>query len=172
MPGLTQLVSQRGESGSVKSSMTTLYSSSSRRATLLSRLPTFEKLRSRSSENMGSLSVASRCLRFFSFASAGADGAEAAAVGGAEGFVGALTRDEGTSMCAAMNHAQDTLGALEPMNAQFLTPITSSMSPSYVNWVSSGVTMSTLLSRTIRQSNWSDRTSWSSEPSFAAWLRA
>lgn len=148
--------------------MITLYSSSSFLATLLRRLPTLEKLRSRSSENRGSLSVARRCLRFFSFASAGADGVEAVTFGGADGFVGALTKDAGTSICAKTNQCLSSGRRFGPINVQFLTPITSSISPSYVNWVSSGVIISTLRSRTMRQSNWSDRTSWSSEPAFAA----
>ena len=36
---------------------------------------------------------------------------------------------------------------------QFLMPITSSMSPSYVSWVSRGVIISTWRSRIIRESN-------------------
>jgi hypothetical protein len=80
--------------------MHTLYSSSNRRATRFSLLPTAAKFKSRSSANIGSESAASRCFRFFSFASADAEAVDVEAVGGAAGLDGALTSDVGTSMCA------------------------------------------------------------------------
>lgn len=41
-------------------------------------------------------------------------------------------------------------------NSQFLIPMSSSTRPSYVNWVSRGVIMSTLRSIMIRESSLSD----------------
>ena len=80
----------------------TLLSSASRRAALLNRFPTDAKLRSRSSENMGSVEAERWCFRFFSWTRAGAGVAEVEPDPDAVwlGFDDMLRSDAGTSTWA------------------------------------------------------------------------
>ena len=110
--------------------------------------PTTAKFLSRSSAKIESVDER-RCFLFFGGSAPNADAAgvevEAAGAG--------LMRAASTSTCARYSGGQ-RLSASErkTRTLQFLIPITSSTSPSYVSCVQSGVTMSTCRSITIIES--------------------
>jgi hypothetical protein len=117
---------------------------------------------------MGSVEAERWCFRFFSWTRAAAGVAEVEPDPDAvwPGFGGMLRSDAGTSTWAKSIRQIKFVVDSRPL--QFLIWIISSMSPSYVSWVSKGVIMSTRRSMTMSESKASEL---SSKPSWSILVR-